>query len=105
ELLGDEVRGLLLSSVQVADSEVESEWRMRNNKIELEFVEYNPAEAKASLSVTPEEVAAWKEQNRKKIEEHWNTKKFLYFGRKQYQVRQIALRLPAAAAPAARDTL
>jgi peptidyl-prolyl cis-trans isomerase D len=103
--LGDELRGLLVSSVQVSDPEVEAEYWRRNAKVNLEYVEINPAEVPGAKPPAPAEVAAWKKANQKKIEEHWNTKKFLYFARKQYHLRQIALRLPPKAAPAARDDL
>jgi peptidyl-prolyl cis-trans isomerase D len=103
--LGDELRGLLVSSVQVSDPEVEAEYWRRNTKVNLEYVELNPADLSGAQLPTPAEVAAWKKDHQKQIEEHWNTKKFLYFARKQYHVRQIALRIPPKAAPSARDEL
>jgi peptidyl-prolyl cis-trans isomerase D len=105
DFLGEDLRRMVLTTVQVSDTEVEAEWRNRNAKVDLEFVEIDPAEYRSTGPLPATDVQQWKEKNRKKLEEHWSTKRFLYFARKLYHLRQIALKVPPAADPAARDAL
>lgn len=105
DFLGGELRALVFRSVRISNDEVREAWRRQEDKANLEYVEFDPAAARRKIKVTPEEVKAWKEKHRKELEEHWKSKRFLYFARKQYQVRQIALRLPKGAGPAVRKPI
>lgn len=97
EMMGDGLRALLTQALYVSDVEVEAEWKLRNTKIDLEFIAFDETGDKNAIVVTPAEVATWKAANKAKIEDHWKNKRFLYFARKEYKVRQIALNLPKGA--------
>ena len=94
ELMGDGLRALLTQGLYVSEVEIEAEWKLRNTKIELEYLAFDEEGDKNAIVVTPAEVATWKAANKAKIDDHWKNKRFLYFSRKEYKVRQIALNLP-----------
>jgi peptidyl-prolyl cis-trans isomerase D len=63
-LLLMQLQNVALEGTVVAPSEVEQEYRRKNDKVKLEYVAWSPGNVRSQVTVTPEEVQAYFNQNR-----------------------------------------
>ncbi len=63
-LLEQKLRRLVTDGVSVSDSEIQDEFKKRNEKVKLEFVVIKPAELEAKVAVTDADLNAFFEKNK-----------------------------------------
>ena len=59
-----QLQNVALEGIVVAPSEVEYEYRRKNDKVKLEYVSWTPGDLKSQVTVTPDEVQKYFSQNR-----------------------------------------
>ncbi len=64
QLLLERLMNLALEGQVVTDHEIEAEFRRRNEKIKVEYIALNPADYRSSVTLTPEEIREYFEQNK-----------------------------------------
>ncbi|MDP8222949.1 MAG: peptidylprolyl isomerase [Candidatus Lernaella stagnicola] len=67
QLLGQKLRSLVLSSVKVAESEVQEEFDNRELKVNLRFVKLEPDKVKGEVKVTDESANAFFEKDKERF--------------------------------------
>ena len=61
------LQNIALEGAIVTPAEVESEYHRKNDKIKVEYVAWTPKDLRSQVTVTPDEVKAYYEQNRKEF--------------------------------------
>lgn len=64
EILMRKLQNLATEGVIVTPAEVEAEFRRRNEKIKVDYIQYSPGDLRSEVSVTPEEVKTYFDKNR-----------------------------------------
>jgi peptidyl-prolyl cis-trans isomerase D len=105
ELLAQKAHGLQLASVRVSPEEVRRRFDEQNDKVEIEYVRFDPSMYRDEISVTAGDVDAYLAANDAKLKEKYEKEKARYTGLgKELRVATLIVKKPADAAqvPAAK---
>ena len=64
QVLVNRLRGMVLQGIIVAPQEIEQEFKLRNEKIQVEYVKIPADQLRAQAQVSPEEIQAYYQKNR-----------------------------------------
>lgn len=101
ELLANKYLTTLEGTISVLPGEVDTVNKLRNTKVDLEFVKFDAKSLEEVLNFSDAEVAAYADANGEKIKKYYDDNKKDYGTPKRVRVRRLMVKKPAAAAPEA----
>ncbi|MEO1332775.1 MAG: SurA N-terminal domain-containing protein, partial [Myxococcota bacterium] len=105
DLLGSKVQSLVEDQVTVSDEELESAFRIENNRAQVNFVRFDPNSLGEVPAASEAAINAMIEDKKAELEERYNRDIFKYRVPEERRVRRIVKALPEGADDAAIATL
>jgi len=79
----------LAAQPRVPNADVDEEWRLRNTKVNLEFVAFEPGDEPEPAQPTADEAAAWAKDHETEVKEYYDAHKTDYDRPRELRLRQI----------------
>lgn len=93
DMAGERLRSYLLSGAVVSENMAFDEWRMDNEKVELDFVKFAYAPLAEKLTVSDDEAKAFAGREKEKIETYFKNHQTDYDKPEQVHARHILIRV------------
>ncbi|NOZ86198.1 MAG: hypothetical protein GXP49_08015 [Deltaproteobacteria bacterium] len=88
-------KALLKGSVMVSDAEIEDRFDLENEKVDLEYLQFDPGNYKDSISITAQDVSNYLEKHDKEARNYYDEHERMYNKPKAVRARRILIKVDA----------